>query len=130
MCTASTVAVDGQSGAGAAGVAGGDGDAAADNFAKGVVPAAYRKNLSAELQGHAYCTVKDRMLARHREGGADLEVDLLEIAVTGEPPEFCRASLERALHAYNAPQAGADGHSRCTSPLLLQLAWGTLSVDA
>eukprot|EP00965_Chrysotila_dentata_P125821 4158602-Pleurochrysis_carterae.AAC.1 len=59
---------------------GDDPEGIADGVTKGVVPAAYRKNLSAELQGAAYCAVRGRLLQRHREGGADLDVDLLEIA--------------------------------------------------
>eukprot|EP00965_Chrysotila_dentata_P165559 5467076-Pleurochrysis_carterae.AAC.1 len=102
----------------------------ADGVAKGVVPAAYRKNLNAELQGAAYCAVRERLLRRHREGGADVDVNLLEIPITGEPPEWCRAALCYAPGSLHVPPVRADGHGRCQSPLLHQLAWGTLHVDA
>eukprot|EP00965_Chrysotila_dentata_P034182 1137757-Pleurochrysis_carterae.AAC.1 len=52
------------------------------------------------------------------------------MAVSGEPPEWCRPALLCAPDALAAPAVGADGRGRCVSPLLLQLAWGTLLVDA
>eukprot|EP00965_Chrysotila_dentata_P148327 4896863-Pleurochrysis_carterae.AAC.1 len=58
---------------GSAGVRGAADDDGVDAGVKGVVPAAYRKNLNAELQGDAYCAVRERLITRHRQGGADLD---------------------------------------------------------
>ena len=98
----------------AAGTAGTRVKAAGDGGDKTGVPAVYRDALAAELQSARYCVVKQRLLERQQTGGAEVSIDVLELAASGE--------------ASNAETGKAE--PTLLSPLMQQYVWSTHQADA